>query len=91
MIVCGWCNAATEPGHCSDCGRDPALPWVQRATVPPVATADDREGGRPKLDPGQARQKARLARKDLGSGATNAQVAEHLGISERTLQRWEHG
>ena len=86
QIVCGWCRNGTAPGQCSHCGRDPAVPWLQRDVEPPLAEAS--EGGRPRLSPGQIRHRLRLARKELGEGATNAQLAEKLEISERTLARW---
>ena len=87
-IVCGWCEGATEPDRCSHCGRDPALPWFQRAAEHPRAS-EDHASGRPKLDPSQIRQKLRIAIKELGSDATKAQLAEHLGIDMRTLGRWQ--
>jgi hypothetical protein len=88
VIVCGWCASATEPGLCSHCGRDPALPWTQRNTEPPIASAEGEPAGRPKLDAGQIRAKLRIARKD-NPDATNAMLADLLGISERTLGRWQ--
>ena len=89
MIVCGWCAAATEPGRCAHCGRDPALPWIQRAQEPPAARADQETGGRPTLDASQIRQRLRIARKELGPDVTNAALADHLGIHPRTLGRWQ--
>lgn len=89
MIVCGWCNTATAPDLCSYCGRDPALPWTQRGTEPPEATEGHESGGRPALDASQVRQRIRIARKELPDDATQAQLAEALGISERTLARWQ--
>jgi hypothetical protein len=86
MIECGWCGAATKPGACSTCGRDPALPWQQRAQDPPGFTA--RDAGRPNLDASQVRQRIRIARKEHPD-ATNAELAEYLGISARTLGRWQ--
>lgn len=44
--------------------------------------------GRPRLNPGEIKHKLRLARKELGEGATNADLAECLEISERQLSRW---
>lgn len=87
MIVCGWCGQSTLPESCSSCGRDPALPWHQRAQEPPQA--EHREAGRPPLDPGQIKQKLRIARKELGADATDADLAELLGVSPRTLDRWQ--
>lgn len=54
---------------------------------PPKATANH-EGGRPRLDPGQIKHKVRLAFKELGEGATNAQLAEHLEVAESTVRNW---
>jgi hypothetical protein len=89
VIVCGWCDNSTEPGRCSYCGRDPALPWLQRGLEVPGGT-EGREAGRPRIDAGRVRHRLRLARKELGEHATNAQLAEHLQISERTLHRWQN-
>ena len=89
VIECGWCGATTAPGRCGHCGRDPALPWIQRAQEPPTARADQETGGRPTLDASQIRQRLRIARKELDPDVTNAALAEHLGISERTLGRWQ--
>jgi len=88
VIVCGWCASTTEPGQCSQCGRDPALPWIQRAQEPPRAT-ETGHSGRPSLNAGQIKQRLRIALKELGNDATNAELAEHLDISERTLNRWQ--
>lgn len=63
------------------------MPWTQRAQEPPTAN-EGHEAGRPRLNPAQIRHKLRLARKELGEDATNADVAELLGISERQLGRW---
>lgn len=63
------------------------MPWTQRAQEPPTAN-ESHEAGRPRLNPTQIRHKLRLARKELGEDATNADVAELLGISERQLGRW---
>lgn len=96
-IECGWCGAATVvaasdvPNACRRCGRDPVVPWTQRAMKAPVVPgpAEDHEpAGRPKLEPGEIRQRIRIARKELGVGATKAALAEKLGISERQLGRW---
>ncbi len=96
MIECGWCGAATaaledEPASCRKCGRDPVTPWVQRATVPPAVKGEPdyhAPAGRPKPEPGEIRARIRIARKELGPGATKAALAEKLGISERQLGRW---
>lgn len=102
LIVCGWCGQPTDSeaywettafapaGECRACGHeDPAKPWVQRAKQPPLARAEHEAGGRPALDASQVRQRLRIARKELGQDATNAQLAAHLQISERTLGRWQ--
>ena len=102
MIICGWCGQATQSdaywettammpvGECRSCGHeDPARPWVQRNQKPPEATEGNSQGGRPTLDASQIGQRLRIARKELGPDATNAQLAEHLGISDRTLSRWQ--
>ena len=86
-IICGWCESATEPDRCSHCGRDPALPWFQRAQEPPKAS--EPRSGRPTLDASQIRQRLRIALKELGEGVTKAALAEHLGIDTRTLGRWQ--
>lgn len=85
MIVCGWCSSATAPGLCSTCGRDPALPWLQRGSEPP--DVKEQPAGRPRLDPAQIKHRLRLALKELPE-ATNAELAEHLGIGETTVRNW---
>lgn len=87
MIVCGWCNSATEPGLCSSCGRNPALPWTQRGDLPPGAKTGHRPG-RPALDDRQVKQRIRIAIKDLGGSPTMAQLAEKLDVSETTARKW---
>lgn len=88
LIVCGWCSWATDPdercGHCNH--ESPEKPWEQRGETPPLAK-DEREVGRPKLDASQIRERVRIARKELPD-ATNAQLAEHLDVSESTVRRW---
>jgi transcriptional regulator GlxA family with amidase domain len=63
------------------------LPWTQRGSEPPLAHPE-RDTGRPSLDPSQIKQKLRIAKKELGD-VTSAALAEHLGVSERTLNRWQ--
>ncbi len=87
MIVCGWCGNATEPGRCSSCGRNAALPYEQRGQNPPTAS-QSHAAGRPRLDASQIRQTLRIALKELGANATNAQLAEHLDIGDTTLRNW---
>jgi hypothetical protein len=102
MIVCGWCGKPTEAkdwettaltpdaGECRACGHeDPAKPWLQRGQQPPVANQGRGAGGRPSLDISQIRERVRIARKELGADVTNAALAAHLGIDERTLGRWQ--
>ena len=82
MIVCGWCGQpATDT---CVCGRDPRVPWVQRGLTPKVIEA---KPGRPEIDANDIHHRLAQARAAL-PGATNAQLAEHLDISIRTLGRW---
>lgn len=85
MILCGWCHSATEPGRCSHCGRDPALPWTQRDEMPPAVIS---RKGRPALDEGAVRVRLEQAREAVGQDATDAELAEWLAVDERTVQRW---
>ncbi len=59
---------------------------MQRAEMPPEAT--EPRAGRPALDASQIKQRIRLALKELGADATNAQLAEHLDIGDTTLRKW---
>lgn len=97
MIVCGWCGhpagewetTSLMPvgGECRACGHeDPARPWVQRGKHPPELRTD--AVGRPSLDPVAIRKRLHDARTVL-PGATQEAIAEHLGISLRTLGRWQ--
>lgn len=82
MIVCGWCHADTPEFRCVACGRDPAIPWIQRAETPPqVAEAKRADNYRRLVQ----------ARRDLGPDATNERIAELLGVSEKTIRRWMSG
>lgn len=80
MIRCGWCGGDTAPDRCSLCGRDPALPYVQRGQEPPVV--DAAELARRKLD------EAAKAIEASGRKVTAAAVAEHHDVDERTVRRW---
>lgn len=92
MIVCGWCGQPTDPSadQCGVCGHvDPAKPWLQRDQQPPVATEERAAGGRPQIDASQARERIRIATKELGGNPTKAELAEYLRIDVRTLGRWQ--
>lgn len=78
MIVCGWCGKATDPGRCAACGRDPALPWVQRGTEPPAVAPHERE-----LAAAAAGLRAE------GRKVTSEALAEVLDVSPRTVRRWQ--
>lgn len=80
MIVCGWCHAETQPARCSLCGRDPALPWVQRGQEPPTVTAADRNRIR------MVRTSADLVAEGLEP--TIERLADRLGVDPRTVRRW---
>lgn len=89
-IVCGWCAHATPAGCCDYCGRDPALPWRQRGTVPPAADHDP-EHGRPPLEPREIRRRydeARAALVAAGHEPTVERLAEALDRSPRTVREW---
>ncbi len=88
MILCGWCGRATPPECCSSCGRDPAVPHVQRGLVPPLADAHE---GRPSLAPAEASRRLAAARDALinaGRAVTVETLAEQLDVSPRTVRRW---
>lgn len=89
LFRCGWCgNPTANPDRCTSCGHvDPARPWVHRGQEPPVIKTD--AAGRPGLDVGAIRRRLREARHALGPDATQAQLADHLSISARTLGRWQ--
>jgi methylphosphotriester-DNA--protein-cysteine methyltransferase len=80
MIVCGWCHSDTAPGRCSPSGREPALPWLQRATEPPVVTEAERHR--------RLLTDATAALRAEGADPTTERLAEHLGIDPRTIRRW---
>lgn len=84
MIVCGWCGAGTEAGACRSCGRDPAVPWLQRGQTPQAFDAATE-----RVKEQQSRlAAARRALTDAGVAITNAALAEELGVDERTVRRW---
>lgn len=82
MIACGWCGQPTEPGPaCSSCGRDPALPYLQRGLEPPGPDLHARE-----------RRLLADATADLterGIKPTAQALADRIGQSERTIRRWQ--
>ncbi len=88
MILCGWCGRATRPDQCVLCGRDPAVPYRQRGTEPPVVDAQD---GRPPLRPAEVSRRLAAARQALaaaGRPITVEALAEQLDVSPRTVRRW---
>ncbi len=82
MIACGWCGQSTTPGpRCAQCGRDPALPWLQRGQEPPIADLYARE-----------RRLLVEAERDLrqqGLEPTAELLAERIGRDVRTVRRWQ--
>lgn len=89
-IVCGWCAHATPPDACDRCGRDPALPWLQRGQWPPRADGSHAPG-RPPADPRDIRRRYDEARAYLeahGRTPTVDAVAEQLDVSPRTVREW---
>lgn len=86
-IRCGWCGHIAEPPRCDYCGRDPELPWAQRGAPPPVVAPE--AAGRPTLDAEAVRRRLADAREALGTGATQEAIAEFLGVSVRTVARWQ--
>lgn len=78
MIACGWCGKPTEPDRCGVCGRDPVLPWTQRGLEPPESDAHTHE---------LATAAAELRRE--GRRVTAETLAERLGVSPRTVRRWQ--
>jgi hypothetical protein len=80
VIVCGWCHGETTPDRCSLCGRDPALPWVQRGQEPPAVNPAERN-----------RVRMVRASTDLlaeGYEPTIERLADRLGVDPRTVRRW---
>lgn len=84
MILCGWCGKQTvNRDRCTSCGHeDPARPWAQRGQ--PVPVVGPREAGRPVLTSDEMRR--RLG--SMGPDATDAQIADHFDVDERTVRRW---
>jgi len=81
VIVCGWCGQPSEPDRCGNCRRDPALPWVQRATDPPAVDPTD--------DIRRRLSEAAAAVESHGHRPTAERLAEHLDVSPRTVRRWQ--
>lgn len=88
MIVCGWCGHPTRSvDRCEACGHVwPQVPWEQRGEAVPQIRTD--AAGRPSLDPKAIRRRLREAQAELGGTTTVAQLAEHLGVSDKTVRRW---
>lgn len=89
MILCGWCGKRTaNVDRCTSCGHvDPEKPWDHRGE--PVPTVRLAPIGRPPTEARDARRRVSEARNALGPDATNEDLAEHLGVSLRTLGRWQ--
>lgn len=86
LIQCGWCGHTTSAERCSYCGRNPTVPWEHRDLQPP--TVEEPAAGRPTLEAEEVRGRLAEARQALGPHATNAALAEHLGVAESTVRRW---
>jgi hypothetical protein len=89
-IVCGWCRHPTPADRCDYCGRNPAVPWLQRGQAVPVAD-HDQGAGRPALDAREIRLAYDAARVSLvaaGHEATVEAIAEKLDRSPRTVREW---
>jgi hypothetical protein len=88
-IVCGFCDATAETGApCPVCHHDPLTPYTQRGQEP---VAVESEAGRPALDVADTRHKIAQATaelKHMGRAVTVAHLADHLGVSDRTVRRW---
>lgn len=80
MIRCGWCNAETNPDRCGTCGRDPALPWLQRGAMPPEVSEADRFRA--------VLSGAEEAIRADGLEPTIDRLADKLDVSPRTVRRW---
>jgi hypothetical protein len=87
-IVCGWCHHPTPAGVCDYCGRNPAMPWLQRGMAIPAADHDT-GSGRPALDARAIRLAYDAARAALGPDATIEAIAERLDRSPRTVRAWK--
>jgi hypothetical protein len=79
MIECGWCGAPASGERCSHCGRNPAVPWEQRATEPPPA----------QLDNHRRLADAERSLREAGRPVTVLNIADLLDVSERTVRRWQ--
>lgn len=86
-VICGWCGEVAAASSCSTCGRDPAEAWTQRGQEPPTVRTD--AAGRPTLDARAIRARLREARAEIGGDATVARLAEFLGVSDKTVRRWQ--
>lgn len=90
MIRCGWCGQRTSNlVVCESCGRDPEKPYRQRGVWPPQIETPER--GRPHLDHRAARRRVADAEHDIaasGRAVTTEAIAEHLGVSVKTVRRW---
>jgi len=87
--LCGWCGAMTSIEQCSSCQRDPALPYLQRATKPPLVRTDAR--GRPGLTVHEVRRRLATAAAQLAEehrSATVDALATQLDVSPKTIRRW---
>lgn len=90
-VVCGWCGHPTPPGRCEYCGREAAIPWLQRGMATPAADHDGGQG-RPALDGRDVRQaydEAVSALVNSGHEATIDAIAEKLDRSPRTVRAWK--
>lgn len=88
-ICCGWCGRPAPRERCVYCGRDPALPWLQRGKEPPALA--DHESGRPTLDERDIRRRYQEAHDALvaqGRTPTVEAIAERLDRSPRTVREW---
>lgn len=81
MIVCGWCGRPTrDVPACDRCGHvDPRLPFIQRGLPVPSET----EVRRRRLHEAEAALRAE------GEEPTAERLAEMLGVSDRTVRRWQ--
>lgn len=90
-IVCGFCGSPVEFGAalCSNCRHDPLTAYVQRGQEPELI---EEGAGRPTLDLADTRHRLQQATADLkamGRAVTVAHLADHLGVSDRTVRRWQ--
>jgi hypothetical protein len=81
MRTCGWCGQPTRVDPCSVCNHeDPDRPWLQRGQRPPTTIQVKRN---------DIRHRLAQARRELGPGATVDAIAESIGVSPRTVRRWQ--